>query len=97
MEVSVLGSGGGPGAMIQAAKPCDGQSPARPTPSTTPGITGPGCSPPRAARPQPRPGVQSTPGNTAAAAARGAHITVMPGVITTPLRARVTADHTHTH
>ena len=49
----------------------------------------------RAARPHPsihhpghhRPGVQPTPGNTAAAAARGAHITVMPGVITTPLRA----------
>ena len=48
----------------------------------------------RASRPRPRPGVRRTPGITAAAAAPGAPITVMPGVGTTLPRARATAHLT---
>ena len=60
-----------------------------PTPCTCP--TAPGCAPGlRASRPWPRPGVRRTPGITAAAAAPGAPITVIPGVGTTLHRARDT-------
>ena len=48
----------------------------------------------RASRPRPRPGVRRTPGITAAAAAPGAPITVMPGVGTTLHRPRATAHRT---
>ena len=48
----------------------------------------------RASRPRTRPGVRRTPGITAAPAAPGAPITVMPGVGTTLPRARATAYRT---
>ena len=53
-------------------------------------VTTPPRASPRASRPAGRPGVGHTPGITAAAAAPGAVIKVMPRVGPTPPRARAT-------